>query len=249
MARIFSRISLNRICLPIILASYTLSTLPLEANLNSKDVTFNDAVFLLRVEKLVEKLIKSKDKNKDVPTMIGYLVDIKNEIELSYNLKFDLKYYMSQVENELSAIGIKAPKKEFEYIKKLIKKKEKKTKNHIQYIADRMYLEDYEINAFEEENMFTAKSGKDKDDKEKEEEEIEIPPMLVYGVTMTLCGLFLAVLPIPACKEWGKKMIFGGISACATTICSRIEEDRKRDNDKKKELELAGSAKIVAGTS
>jgi hypothetical protein len=106
----------------------------------------------------------------------------------------------------LNATGVKAPKKEFEYIKKLVKKKEKKTKEHAKYIADTMYLDGYEMNIFEKEALFANKPGSNKDDKEKDDEDIELPPMLVYGVTMTLCGFFLAILPIPACKEWGKKM-------------------------------------------
>jgi hypothetical protein len=137
---------------------------------------------------------------------------------------------MAQVEKELNAIGFQAPKKEFEAIKKLVKKKEKKAKNHVKYIADTMYLEGYEMNAFDEENMFLAKHGRDKDkEDDKDDEEVVLPAVLVYGVTMTLCGLFLMVLPIPVCKEWGSKMMFAGVTTCAGCICSHIDEDKKKE--------------------
>jgi hypothetical protein len=89
MANIISRNYIQRVLLSTVLLSFTVSILPLPANQYSKTVTLNEAVFMVRLEKLVEKLVKSKEKNKDVNSIVGYLVDIKNEIEVSCNIKLD----------------------------------------------------------------------------------------------------------------------------------------------------------------
>ncbi len=98
-----------------------------------------------------------------------------------------------------------------------------------------MYVEGYEMNPYDEMLYCSAKKHKDKDkDKDKkEEEEIVIPALLVYGVTCSLCGLFLMVLPIPACKDWGARLVVAGVTACANSICATTDEKNKKDKDKK----------------
>jgi len=228
MLNLFSRHSINRVLLPVVLCSFTLTyAVPLPAVQFQANI--NDVAFMVRLEKLVEKLVKSESKGVDA--MIGYIVDIKNEIEVSYNTTLNTDHYIDQVGKEIHKQTGKTPHKELSAIKKKLKKKDKKSKHHALYIADTMYLEGYEMNALDEEMMFMAKHGKDKDKDDKEE--VVLPSLLVYGVTITLCGLFLMVLPIPACKEWGGKLVVAGVTACANSICTKKDEDNKKDKDKK----------------
>ena len=87
------------------------------------------------------------------------------------------------------------------------------------YLANTMYMDGYEMNEHDEGMMvgdFMAKSAKHDKDKDKDKddkEEIVLPSLLVYGVTISLCGLFLMCIPIPACKEWGGKMVVAGVTA------------------------------------
>ena len=104
-----------------------------------------------------------------------------------------------------------------------------------------MYVDGYETNVADEALMFPehiAKQGEDKDknkdkDKEDEKEELQVPAQLAFGVTLTLCGLFLMVVPVPACKPWGEKMITSGFIICGNCISGKIENDNKKDKDKK----------------
>ena len=41
------------------------------------------------------------------------------------------------------------------------------------------------------------------------------------------------VLPIPACKDWGARMVVAGVTACANSLCSKTDENNKKDKDKK----------------
>lgn len=240
MLHVFSRSHLNRALLPVVLASFTLTyAVPLPAQQfplpkAQFGIGFNEIAFMVRLEKAVEKLVKSKDKSID--KMVEYIVDIKNEIETSCNLKINVDHFMDNVSSELKKSGHKAPKKEFDLIKKKIKSKDKKHKGHALYLANVMHLEGYEMNELDEVMMigdYMAKSAKHDKDKDKDDkEEIVLPSLLVYGVTISLCGLFLMCIPIPACKEWGGKMIVAGVTACANSLCS--ENDKKNNNDKDK---------------
>jgi len=91
-----------------------------------------------------------------------------------------------------------------------------------------MYVENYQFNDADELMLYKAKHEKD-DGKE----EAEVPALLVYGVTMALCGMFLMTLPIPACKDWGGKMVVAGITACANSLCNKTDENKKNEKEKK----------------
>lgn len=232
MGSIFNRHYINRALLPIVLSTFTMTyALPLPAQ--QFDFGFNEVAFMIRLEKVVERLVKSDKKGTE--SILDSFIDVKQEIESSYNTKLDIDYYMNQVGNELKKQGQKVPKKDFESIKKMIKKKEKKAKNHARYLADTMYLEGYQMNEFDEDIMITAHraSKHDKPNQEEDKEEVVIPALLVYGVTVALCGMFLMVLPIPACKDWGGRMVVAGVTACANSLCTRTDENNKKEKDKR----------------
>lgn len=229
MGLFFRRHYINSALLFSTLTAFTVTyTLPLPAI----NIPFgiNEAAFFVRLEKLVEKLVKSK--SKEIDKIISYFVDIKNEIETSYNIRLDVEDFMGEITKDLSKKGVKYDKHQFEAIKKKIKSKDKKRKNHVNYVASTMYFEGYEMNALDELSMFIAKHGKDKDS-EKEEQEIVLPSLLVYGVTCALCGMFLMILPIPACRDWGSKMVVAGVTACANSLCAQNDKNREKEKDKK----------------
>lgn len=222
---------INRALLSLVLTSFTVTySTPLPAQ--QWNFNWNEAAFMVRLEKLVEKLVKSEKKGID--SMIGCLVEIKNEIETSYNVKLNIDSYIDQVGKEINKAGHKTPKKELDYIKKKIKGGDKKTKHHAVYMAEFMNVEGYEFNAFDEQNLYMAKHGHDKDEKKDEDEKkVEVPALLVYGVTCALCGMFLMILPIPVCKDWGSRMVVAGVTACANSLCSKADENKKNERDKK----------------
>ncbi|WP_075883568.1 hypothetical protein [Candidatus Protochlamydia sp. W-9] len=235
MASLFSRHNINRIVLFAVFGTFTLTYgLPLHA-LPQGGIGINEVAFLYRVEKLVEKIWKlEKSDNKD--KMYSAIIDLKSELETSCGIKVDLNKHMDNVEKQLKNRGFKAPKKEFDAIRKAIKYKEKKHNKHAKYLASVMYLEGYEINAADEELMFPeymAKHSHGKDNKDDDKEEVCVPAQLVFGVTLTLCGLFLMVIPFPACKPWGERMIASGFVICGNCISGKVDNDHKNDKDKK----------------
>jgi hypothetical protein len=236
MLNVFRRHCIHRALLPAVLTSFTLTyAVPLPAQQFQFQAGLNEIAFMVRLEKLVEKLVKSEGKGID--KMVEYLVDIKNEVEASCNVKINVDKFMDDVSSELKKKGHKAPKKEFDAIKKKIKHKDKKHKGHALYLANTMYMDGYEMNEHDEVMMVgdfmakSAKKDKDKDKDKDDKEEIVLPSLLVYGVTISLCGLFLMCIPIPACKDWGSKMVVAGVTACANSLCS--ENDKNKDKDKK----------------
>lgn len=236
MASLFNCNALNRIILSAVLGTFTLTyAIPLQAA-PQFGIGFNEVAFIYRIEKLVEKIWKlEKSDNKD--KMYSAIIDLKSEIESSCNIKVDLSKHMDNVEKELKNRGYKTPKKEFDAMRKAIKAKEKKHNKHGKYLAAVMHVDGYEINDFDEDLMFpeymAAKHGKDKDDKD-DKEEVYIPAQLVFGVTLTLCGLFLMVIPFPVCKPWGEKMVMSGFVICGNAISGKVDTDHKNDKDKDK---------------
>jgi hypothetical protein len=211
---------INRILLSCVLASFSLTTLYPPAHCLNIDL--NDANFMYGLEKSVEKLLKLKKKDS-ITSIIGCGLDIKNEIERYYNTSLDLSQFLDHVEKEINKQGGKFKKNQFKYIKDLFKKSDKKKKSL--EISDENYFIDYGDELF----LMKSKHGSDKEDKE----EIVLPAQLVYGVTVALVGFFLMVIPIPACKPWGEKLMLMGASAAANSLCNKADENREKERDKK----------------
>lgn len=234
MARFFSNNNINRVILSILLGAFTLTfNVPIQAQ--QLAIGINEVAFVYRIEKLIEKIWKlEKSQNKD--KMYEAIIDLKAELETSCGIKIDLDKHMDNLESELKKKGYKIPRKQFDAIRKAIKKKEKKHSDHSKYLAAIIYLEGYELNTFDEEVMFPeyiAKRDEDKDES-KDEEEVYVPAQLVFGVTLTLCGLFLMVVPIPACKNWAKEMVASGVIICGECISGKMDDDKNKDRDKGK---------------
>jgi hypothetical protein len=231
MGNIFNRYNINRALLSVTLISFSL-TYPIQIqSAPPQGVNFNDVAFFVRLEKEVERLVKSE--GKPIEKIIECLVDVKHEVETYYNTRLDIDQYMKNVEREIKKQGVKVPKKELDLIKKKIKAREKKNNKHAHYIASVIDLEGYQMNQYDEDMMFICKASKHKD-KEDDKEEVVLPALLVYGVSVTLVGLFLFIIPIPACKDWGGKLMLAGVTACANSISSKVDENNKKDKEKKK---------------
>lgn len=124
MAHIFSSHNINRVVLSAVLSTFTLTyAIPVYA-VPQFGIGFNEVAFIYRIEKLVEKIWKlEKSDNKD--KMYDAIIDLKSEIETSCGIVVDIPKHMDNVEKELKNRGFKAPKKEFDTIRKAIKKKKK----------------------------------------------------------------------------------------------------------------------------
>ena len=234
MPSLFNHYYINRMVCSTLLTAFSLTyAIPAQAYIrqDTYQVGINDVVTMVRLEKIIEKLINSKDKGTD--KIIGYLADVRNEIESSYQVKFDLDQCMNTLSQDFSNTGNKVSKKELEVIKKKLTKKDKKKKGRSWYFASMLGVDGYEFDDFNEDDFYPIMKGSKKD-KDKQEDEVVMPAHVVYGVSVALCGLFLMVLPIPMCKEWGSKIFMMGAAACANGICNRVEEDRKKENEKKK---------------
>lgn len=237
MAHIFRRHNINRPILSLILSVFTLTyALPIHA-MSQFDIGFNEVAFLYRVKKLVEKIWKL-EKSNDKDKMYEAIIDLKAEIEGSCGIQLNISEHMDSLERQLKSIGFKAPKKEFEAIRKAIKKKERKRNKNARYLGYVMHLENYDIDAFDEGLIFqeyNLKGGHGKKDgKEDDEDELYVPAQLVFGVTLALCGFFLMFVPFPACKPWGERMIASGVVICGNCISSKIDNDHKNEKDKEK---------------
>lgn len=231
MVNLFTRYYINRSIVSLVLGSFSL-TYVIPTQIAAIEFGFNEAAFLVRLEKLVEKMWKL-EKSGNIDKMYETLIDIKTELEGYSGYRLDISNGLDQVEQKIKSSGVKVPKKQFESIRKSLKKKEKKANDHARYIASTMHLEGYEFNDYDEASMFheplMAKHGSKDKDKEDEKEEINVPAQLVFGVTLTLCGVFLMAVPIPACKVWGERMVQSGVIICGNCISNKVEEDKKKD--------------------
>jgi len=233
MSRFFNNTYLNTFLCSLILVSFIFTyAVPVNASVYNSAIDLNEVAFILRMKNLVDKLVKSKDKGN--VKVIENLIKIKHEIEYSRGIKIDLGKSLENVEQKVRKAGQKMPKDDFLKIKTMLYKEDKRKKKQMKYIAATMYLEDYEFNKQDLKLMFPeAKKHKDdkKDDK-KDEEEVKMPALLVWGVSLTLCGVFLFVLPIPPVKKLGQKMIETGVATCAGVICEYIDNGKKDENKK-----------------
>lgn len=185
----------------------------------------NEVAFMMRVEKLVEKLKKMK-KSTDSKKMMDLALDIKAEIESSYSVKFNLDDCFKTVESNLKANGVNVSKDKLTAIQKMMKKKDKEVKSKTYCLSSSMYTElpDYEIGELSLHHEAKTYGKKDKD---QDDEEVSIPAKLTWGVTLTLVGVFLNFLPIPACKSWGQGLILMGVGVCGDCITGKMDEDEK----------------------
>lgn len=234
MVRIISRNLFNRVLYSTLLLSTPITSFQY-ANAQDYVFGFEDAFTIAKITKLAHSLVDNKHNTNK---MIETIVDIKIEIERACNVRIDLNYYMNQVCAQVKAQVPEVPMDKMNIIRQRINDRIRRVNCNLEYIDDVKYLEGYEINDDDFDMFYLGQrppnrppnnNNMNSDDDGKGQD--EIPASLIYGVTVSLCGMFLMILPFPPCKELGKKVIVVGLSATANSICKEID-DRKKDKDK-----------------
>ncbi len=231
MRRLFGGLYFNRLLLSVVLSCFTITNVCHSFEYRS-EVNLEELNLIVRIKESVEKLVKSEKKG--FHKIVDAFVEVKEAIEIYNKYEFDTDYYMRYICQEIRNQGVNVPKKEMQYIANTINKKEKIRKKNSKNVSIMMQVQEHEIQDFDSEfpYLFKHKHKSKDEEKEKEDEEVNIPSLLIYGVTISLCGVFLMTLPIPVCKDWGTKMVIAGIAACSSSICAETDKNKKDEKDK-----------------
>jgi hypothetical protein len=193
----------------------------------------NQIAFGVKIEKLYEKVKKAIDRG-ETNKLVGYMYDLKTEVEQQTGKKIDINKSIDQAEKEAKARGQKIDNRHLRAIKKEFGHHDKKHKHRAVYFAQCAELDipyssveaDYHFDV----NYTMAKSAKGHDKDEKLE---DVPITIMVGVTVTLCGIFLFVVPIPICQIAGGWLIGSGVSILSGDAIRRWDdydqEQRKKD--------------------
>ncbi len=219
MANIFNSPGISRIFLCSALTAFTMTTVSVPLQATQRTVNINDIGFAVRIEKLIEK-VKCYQKKSDSSKLIDTMFDIKTEVEGYTGQRINLDNQLDQVEHDIKRSGGKLKNDDMKQVRKLIKKKEKRSNHKAMYIAACL---EYNLpyNAEEEHCLYMARRVND-----KEEDDIYIPLRVTIGITVALCGLFLTFVPIPICKLWGPDLMRAGVVLAVEGTINRVEEDR-----------------------
>lgn len=239
MGNLTTRVTINRLVLSCTLGTFIFGTLnPLHASPMTKEVNvnLNDISFGLRIEKLVDKAKKYfADKNSNKLMEIAF--DIKHEVEAYTGQKIDIDYYLDKIESEAKSKGQPVDKVHMKEMRKRFKKQEKRANHKAMYMATCME-HDLSYNAEEESllfdnnlttNFLMAKSTHGKHKDKDKDEEVVLPLRVTLGVTMSLAGFFLWMVPIPICKAAGQVVMDIGI---AFLIDAGVTEWEEKENKK-----------------
>lgn len=192
-------------------------------------LTLNEISFGIKIEKIYEKVKRAIDKG-ETNKIVGYMFDFKQEVEGYTGQKIDINKYLDQVQREAKAKGQKIDDKYIKQIKKDFGKQDKKHKHRAVWFAQ---CAEYNIPYSLEEadlhfdmNMSVAKGA-------KYEQQEDVPAIVMVGVTVSLCGLFLYCVPLPGCQLAGGWLLntgFGILSGYGLQKYDEYDhENRKKD--------------------
>lgn len=182
---------------------------------HSIKINIDQAALLVKVKRKVEKLKKSNDSK----TAISLTLDVKEEIEKAIGYEIDLKESIKKVSKQFNKQGKPLNENYLKAIYHQLKKKEKKRKNK------------------KDNKWFSFRKSHEEDE---EEDEDDIPTIIVVGVTLSLCGVFLFVVskcvpvPIPGLDKYAAEMIKTGILGVAADLCAGNDKNKKKDREKEK---------------
>jgi Fe2+ transport system protein B len=201
---------------------------------------FNDINFFIKIEKIYEKIQRAINK-KETNKIVSHMFDFKREIEQYTGQKIDLPLQMDAVQKEARLRGLKIQDKFLKAIKKEFGKQESKHKHRAEWFAQCAELdipyssEEADID-FEMHSLRKQPTHKDKDQNKDEVQIEEVPVKIMVGVTVSLCGLFLWFVPIPACQTTGTWLINTGVGILGSDALDRWDaydkEQRKKDEKK-----------------
>lgn len=205
-------------CLTTVAFTTVILTPPplMAANANIDLATIN---FGIKIDKLYEKVKKCIDSGK-TNKIIGYMFDFKHEVEQYTGKKIDINKYIDQAQKEARAKGQKIDDRYIKQIKKDFSKEDKKHKHRVAWFTQ-CFEVDIPYSMVEADMQFDMNYAMAKGSHGNQEKREEVPIKIMMGVTVSLCGLFLAFVPLPGCQVAGGWLINTGIGILGSEALDR----------------------------
>lgn len=192
-------------------------------------VTINDINFGIKVEKIYEKVKKAIDRG-ETNKIVGYMFDFKGEVEQYTGQKIDINKQLDQVQKDAKAKGQKIDDKYIKQIKKDFSKEDKKHKHRSVWFAQCADV-GMEYTAFEADMHFEMNHVMAKGAKYEQQE--DVPAIIMVGVTVSLCGMFLWFVPIPGCQVAGTWLLNTGFGILSGYGLQKYDEYDRENRNKK----------------
>lgn len=193
-------------------------------------LTINDINFGIKIEKIYEKVKKAIDRG-ETNKIVGYMFDFKHEVEQYSGNKIDINKQIDEVQKQAKAKGQKIDDKYIKQIKKDFGKEDKKHKHRAVWFANCMdagiEYSAYEADMNFEMNYMMAKGAT------KYEQQEDVPAIVMVGVTVSLCGLFLYCVPLPGCQVAGGWLLntgFGILSGYGLQKYDEYDREQRHKN-------------------
>lgn len=208
----------------------TVAVCPLPLMAANGSLNLNDINFGIKIEKIYDKVRRAIDKG-ETNKIIGYMFDFKSEVEQYTGKKIDINKQIDQVKKEARAKGHKIDDKYIKQIKKNFSKEDKKQKHRAVWFA-RCAEFDIPYTSFEADEHFEMNYPMAKAAKHEQQE--DVPVKIMVGVTISLCGLFLVLVPVPMCQTAGVWLINTGIGVLGSDALDRWDAYDKEYHQKNK---------------
>lgn len=245
-------LSFNNVAMALTLGSFApVAALPAQQNVQM-NIGLNDVAFGYNIIKLADKgksLLEKMNRKDEVndsnsKKLLSVMFDLKNEICNYTGIKIDIDREIDNTVYEMKKQGTKLSSSQVKDIKKIFKEKGKKHHHKALFFADCMnygidfneeneslyygHELDYDVHycAVRDSLVFRAKAAKhDKEDGK----EIVVPLKLIVGVTGTLCGFFVLMipLPIPGKQQAGMFLVTTGLKYSCDAVIEAMEERQK----------------------
>lgn len=233
MGNYISNSTFSRFVIFCTLGSFTVTTITpsLLSSFPSFDINANDINFGIRMGKLIEKTKKhfsAKNSNK----LIDVMFDIKNEVEGYTGQKLNIESSLNKIEQMSKAKGKPVPKAQMKEMRRRLKKADKRHNHKAMYMANCIEF-DLPFNAEEESFLYEMVESAEKKHDHDDDRETELPLRVTIGVTMSLVGLFLYVVPFPICKAAAPWVLDVGLGFLLDQGVTEYEDRKKEDRQKK----------------
>lgn len=194
-------------------------------------INLNDINFGVKIEKIYEKVKKSIDRG-ETNKIVGYMYDFKTEVEQYTGQKVDINKQLDEVQKRAKANGQKIEDKYIKQIKKDFSHQDKKHKHRAVWFAQCSELEipytmvEADMH-FEMNHMMAMKAAK------PHEQQEDVPAIVMVGVTVSLCGLFLFIVPLPGCQVAGGWLMNTGFGILSGYGLQKYDEYDRENRNKK----------------
>lgn len=130
--------------------------------------------------------------------------------------QINIDHYLDLVEKEAKKRGRPVEKAHMQEMRKRLHKQEKRANHRASYMASCMeyqlpFNSDEEAFLYENEQFLEMESLGSRGKKNENDKEVVLPIRVTLGVTMSLAGFFLWMVPIPVCKVAGQVVMDIGI--------------------------------------